>query len=207
MPKNQVNSMQLSINRQLGTNPMRIIAIFLFTLTFLATLSARCFADNNCPNNVNQQSLQSPLLSNAEIIAFANEAISYFNSFDYRKTQLEQAQLAQRYFTPSYWKKYVKATQSSVFNQDNQSIQTVYANKEVYSPTIGPIKIITQGLVKNVYTWQVAANVTLNITSNQRQIQQQTNYVLTISRTNSQPPSNDFCNRGVAITHIDSKPA
>lgn len=135
--------------------------------------------------------LSSPVVTPAELLQWATEAVvdTYSYSFvNYRK----ELQSAAQHFTPEGWNQFQTSLQAS------RNLDTVLAKKMVVSavPTGAPV-ITDQGLLSGRYAWRIRIPLLVTYQSSQEQIQQPVNANILVVRV-----SNLDTPKGIAIAQF-----
>ena len=133
-------------------------------------------------------SLASPVVTPAELLQWANQAVIAANTFSYVNYRKELQDAAQ-YFTPEGWTLF----QNSL--KESRNLETVVAKKFVVSATATGAPVISdQGILNGRYAWRIKLPVLITYQNQSEQIQQPVDVTLLVVRG-----SNLDTPKGIAI--------
>lgn len=136
----------------------------------------RYFATTEDGRVVPMIALSEPNMSRAAVLSWAAQAAAETYTFgfsDYRR----RLQEASRHFTRKGWASFVKAL------QDSGQIEAVEKYRQIYSTTLRSAPtVISEGLVRGVYQWQVELPMMVTIELGEGQRNMSMNLQLTIVR-------------------------
>ena len=135
------------------------------------------FATSQSGKLIYLQPLQTPILSNAAIVAWVNSTIPKIYNIDFLNYRQQMADI-QKYFTRYGWQEFLLAFSPTLKHvQTDQLVATSAPANVPY--------VISQGLMNGVYSWRVQVPLLITFQKGSQQQQQQVVWTLLVQRVNN----------------------
>lgn len=155
--------------------PKSIISLIAILLISLMTAT---LADAANTSMLVKTELNKPIYSDNHITKWSEEAVLSVYNYDYKNYQ-QKLESASGYFTKTGWDNFMKALKTS------ENLDAVKANKMNITATMEKAKIVSQSVVKGIYTWNIQAPIKVSYHGNAKDMQQSYVANLVVVRTNS----------------------